>query len=107
MNEINFMWCLALCALAIWIEAMRSVRMMRKQAEKLHARYENYRLGNEQDMHGNQMEQASAWPELLATNELKSGGSVVLEGRESKPEIALNSPWLYLSLVLLLALLLL
>jgi hypothetical protein len=65
------------------------------------ANYEN--SGSE----GN-LEQAVPWPELLYPDELsKSGKPRALTGRESKLDISLKSPWLYLSLILLLWLLLL
>jgi|CZKF01.1.fsa_nt_gi hypothetical protein len=62
---------------------------------------------NLEQFHG-QMEQATPWPELLSPNELsKSDNPRTLAGRESKLDISLNSPWFYLSLILLLGLLLL
>ena len=54
------------------------------------------------------LEQAAPWPELLSPGELsKYGKPIAMAGREPKPDIPLNSPWLYLSLILLLWLLLL
>jgi hypothetical protein len=53
------------------------------------------------------LEQAVPWPELSYPGELsKSGEPRALAGRESKLDISLKSPWLYLSLILLLWLLL-
>jgi hypothetical protein len=54
------------------------------------------------------LEQASPWPELLSSGEfMHPGKPQYLAGREPEPDIPLNSPWLYLSLILLLLLLLL
>jgi hypothetical protein len=75
---------------------------MQRQAQASH---EN--PGNLELFHG-QMEQAVPWTGLLAPNGLpESGKSRALAGSESKLEISLHSPWLYLSLILLLGLLLL
>jgi hypothetical protein len=54
------------------------------------------------------LEQAAPWPELLYPGELsKSGKPLALAGNESKLDVSLKSPWLYVSLILLLWLLLL
>jgi len=65
------------------------------------------RESNLELFHG-QMNQAVPWPELLYPGELsRSGKPRALDGRESKLDISLKSPWLYLSLILLMWLLLL
>jgi uncharacterized membrane protein len=78
---------------------------MRRQPQ---ASYQNPgRKSNRELFHG-QMEQAAPWTELLASSELsKYDKPRALAGRESQLDISLNSPWLYLSLILLLGLLLL
>ena len=54
------------------------------------------------------LEQAAPWPELLSSGEyMKPGKPQAMAGNESRSDIPWNSPWLYLSLILLLGLLLL
>jgi hypothetical protein len=68
--------------------------------------YENPGQESSQELFPGQMEQAVVWSEFLAPRELsKSGKPQGWAGRESKLDISLNSPWLYLSLILLLGLL--
>jgi hypothetical protein len=75
---------------------------------QLQASYENAGREINQDLFPGQMEQAASWPELLSPGELLNPGRhQALAGRESKLDISLKSPWLYLSLILLLWLLLL
>jgi hypothetical protein len=74
---------------------------------QLQASYENPGRMSNQELFPGQMEQTAPWPELLSPGELKSGKPLGLAGREAKLDIPLNSPWLYLSLILLLGLLLL
>jgi hypothetical protein len=65
------------------------------------------RKSNRELFHG-QMEQAAPWSELLVPSELsKSGMPLALAGKESRLDVSLKSPWLYVSLILLLWLLLL
>ena len=72
------------------------------------ASYENPGRKSNQKLFPGQMEQAAPWPELLSPGELsKSGKPQALAGRELKLDFPVNSPWLYLSLILLLGLLLL
>jgi hypothetical protein len=108
MNEVDFVWCFVLCALAVWVESLRSVRAMRKQAEEYRAGYESHIRRSRHDLPDGQMEQETAWTELSAPNGLlKSGKSGALMGSVSKLDISLNTPWLYLSLGLMFWLLLL
>jgi hypothetical protein len=75
---------------------------------QLQASYENSGRESSQELFSGQMEQAALWPELLSPGELlKPGKRQALAGKESKLDISLKSPWLYLSLILLLWLLLL
>jgi hypothetical protein len=75
---------------------------------QLQASYENSGRESSQELFPGQMEQAAPWPELLSPGELlKPGKPQALAGKESKLDFPLNSPWLYLSLILLLWLLLL
>jgi hypothetical protein len=68
--------------------------------------YENPGRKSSQGLFSGQMGQAATWTELLASRESsKSGTPRALAGRESKLDVSLNSPWLYLSLILLLGLL--
>ncbi len=108
MNEINFVWCFVLCALALLIESLRSVRAMRKQAEKSQAIYEKPGQESKQELFHGRLEQAAPWAELLAPINLsESDKPTALDGRASRLDISWNTPWLYLSLALLLLLLLL
>ena len=76
---------------------------MQRQAP---ASYENSGQENSHGLFPGQMEQAAPWTEFLAPGKYsKSGQPRAWAGRESKLDISLNSPWLYLSLVLLLGLL--
>ena len=75
---------------------------------QLQASYENSGRESSQELFPSQMEQAAPWPELLSPGELlKPGKSQALAGKDSKLDISLKSPWLYLSLILLFWLLLL
>jgi hypothetical protein len=75
---------------------------------QLQASYENSGRQISQEIFPGQMEQAAPWPELLSPGEyLNSGKPQALAGSESNLDISLNSPWLYLSLILLVWLLLL
>lgn len=108
MNEIDFVWCLVLCALAVWAESLRSMKAMRKQAQKFQTGNENPGRRSGHDLPDGQMERRTAWTELSApSNLLKSGKPGALTESVPKPEIALNTPWLYLSLGLMFWLLLL
>lgn len=70
------------------------------------ANYENPGQESSQGLFPGQMEQTAPWTELLAPGEFsKSGQPRAWAGRGSKLDISLNSPWLYLSLILLLGLL--
>jgi hypothetical protein len=72
------------------------------------ASYENPGLNSNMELFHGQMEQEVLWTEILTPGELsKSGKLRALARRESKLDISLYSPWLYLSLILLLGLLLL
>jgi hypothetical protein len=72
------------------------------------ASYENPGRKSNQKLFPGQMEQAAPWPELLSPGGLpKSGKPQAFAGKESKLDIPMNSPWLYVSLILLLGLLLL
>jgi hypothetical protein len=72
------------------------------------ASYENSGGMSSQELFPGQMEQAAPWPELLSPGEfLKPGKPQALDGRESKLDFPVKSPWLYLSLILLFWLLLL
>jgi hypothetical protein len=108
MIGINFFSCFALCALAVWIESLRSVAAMRKQAQASLARFEKSGGESGQDLFHNQMEQASPWPELLTPVDLSETGKHADPPlRQSKLNISFGTPWLYLSLLLLFWLLLL
>jgi len=75
---------------------------------QLQASYENPGRKSDRELFHGQMKQAAPWPELLVPSKLsESGKPRALAGRESKLDISLNSPLLYLSLILLLWLLLL
>jgi hypothetical protein len=75
---------------------------------QLQASYENSGRKSSQELFPGQMEQTAPWPEFLSPGELlKPDKAQALAGRESKSDIPLKSPWLYLSLILLLWLLLL
>jgi hypothetical protein len=75
---------------------------------QLQANYENSSRMSSQELFPSQMEQAAPWPEFLTPGELlKPDKPQALAGKESKLDISLKSPWLYLSLILLLWLLLL
>jgi hypothetical protein len=75
---------------------------------QLQASYENSGRESSQELFPVQMEQAASWPELLSPGELlKPGQPHAFAGKESKLDISLKSPWLYLSLILLFWLLLL
>lgn len=72
------------------------------------ASYENSGRTSNQELFPGQMAQAASWPELLSSGEfMKPGKPQALAGREPNTGIPLNSPWFYLSLILLLLLLLL
>ena len=108
MIGINFFSCFALCTLAVWIESLRSVAAMRKQAQASLARFEKSGGESGQDLFHNQMEQAAPWAELLTPIDLsESDKTPALPRRQSKLDISLSTPWLYLSLLLLFWLLLL
>ena len=75
---------------------------------QLQASYENSGRESSQELFPSQMEQAAPWPELLSSGEyMKPGKPQAMAGNESRSDIPWNSPWLYLSLILLLGLLLL
>jgi len=72
------------------------------------ASYENPGRKSNHEWFPVQMEQAAPQLELLSPGELsKCGKSQIVAGRESNLEFPVKSPWLYLSLILLLGLLLL
>jgi len=72
------------------------------------ANYESPGRKSNLELFYGKVKQAVPWSELLYPGELsKSGKSRALAGKESMLDISLKSPWLYLSLILLLWLLLL
>ena len=106
MIEFNYVGCFALCALAI--ESARSVLAMRKQAQESLASFQSSGAQNNQELLHNQMEQAAPWTELLTPVDLSEPGKPQSTSqRKSKLDISFSTPWLYLSLLLLLWLLLL
>jgi hypothetical protein len=108
MNEIVSVWCFVLCLLAIWAESLRSVRAMGKKAEAFHAFHENSGRRSEQNLLVGKMQHAADWTEQLPENDFtKPGRSGVLAEKDSQTSIKLNSPWLYLLLILVLCLLVL
>jgi hypothetical protein len=108
MEEINYVWCYLLCALALWLESLRSVKAIRMRAEKFHVSDENVGPGRPHDLLEEQMEQTSSWTGLRPPGDLlKLNKSSALAESESRLEISLNTPWLYLSLALMFWLLLL
>ena len=108
MSGIISVWCFVLCALAIWLESLRRMRAMRKQAEGVFAFCENSGRRSEQNLPAVKMQYAPVRTERLPQpNSSQSGAPGALAERDSKMSIKLNSPWLYLSLVLILGLLVL
>jgi hypothetical protein len=108
MLEFNFAGCLALCALAFWIESLRSVAAMRSRARESLSSLENSGGQSNQELFQNQVEQAAHWTELLTPVDLSEPGKPpAMPQRQSKLDISFSTPWLYLSLLLLLWLLLL
>ncbi len=108
MNEINFVGCIVLCALAAWIESLRNVGAMRRQAVKFQLSQENPRRASAQDMLDSRMEQTALWPELSAPNQLQLKERFpALAERVPLWKIVLNTPRLYLLLILMFWLLLL
>jgi len=107
MNEMVSAWCCAGFMLAMWLLSMRTVREIRKQAEELQAAFADSCPGTRQELPEGRMEQVASWSELHAHGELLKSGSPGTAGRKSNFEFSLNTPWLYLSLALMLWLLLL
>lgn len=108
MFEINFFWWFALGALALWIESVRSVVAMRKLALASLVRFDQPGGEGSPELFHNQMEQTAPWTELLTPVDLSEPGKNPDPPlRQSKLGISLSTPWLYLSLLLLLWLLLL
>jgi hypothetical protein len=108
MIGINFFSCFALCALAVWIESLRSVAAMRRQVQASLASFENSGGQSKQELFHDQMEQTAPWTELLTPiDTLEPCTPPDPPRRQSKLDISFGTPWLYLSLLLLLWLLLL
>ena len=75
---------------------------------QLQANYENPGRNSGRDLLRGQMEQAASWTGSLAPRGLSgSAHPRDLDGGESRLGVPLRSPWLYLSLILMLGLLLL
>jgi hypothetical protein len=108
MIEFNLIGCFALCALAVWIESLRSVAAMRRQAQESLASFENSEGKSNQELFHNRMEQAAPWSKLITPVELSGTGKPPASPqKQSKLDISFSTPWLYLSLLLLFWLLLL
>lgn len=108
MREIDFVGCIVLCALALWMESLRSVRAMRKQAEEFQAGYENFGRPGGQGLPDGERSRAVAWMEMSEPDGfLKPGSPRALDANAPKAAGSWNTPGLYLSLALILWLLLL
>ena len=108
MIEFNYIGCFALCALAVWTESLRSVAAMRRRTLESLASFENSGGPSNQELFHDQMEQAAPWPGLLTPVDLSEPDkSPATPQRQSKLGVSFRTPWLYLSLLLLLWLLLL
>jgi hypothetical protein len=108
MIEFNSVGCFALCALALSIESLRSVASARRQALDSLASFMNSGERSNQELFQNQIEQAAPWSELLTQADLSEPGKPPAAPQsQSKLDISFRTPWLYLSLLLLLWLLLL
>jgi hypothetical protein len=106
MIEFSFFWCVALCALAI--ESARSVAVMHKLAMASLARFDQPGGNGSRELFHHQIEQAGPWTELLTSADVSETAKQADPPlRQSKLNISLGTPWLFLSLLLLFWLLLL